>query len=161
MKTIAKKAQTLAGALLERSVRKGRRGTRYVNVNAIRVPQAAAIRHVKHAVRSHWQQQWKTAHEHSHLYNLKPTPKATHLVMYGNRRIAAMHTRLRHNIHGLNEHLAKIRKVPSPVCECKDEIESAAHYLLRCRNYDEQKQRMMETLTEKRIELPDSEEETI
>jgi len=161
IQNVAKKAQAIASELHERSVRESRRRTGYVNDTAVKVPQAAAIRHVKCAVRSHWLHQWKTAHGHSHLYSLKPTPKLTHPVTHGNRRIAAMHTRLRHNIHSLNEHLAKIGKVPSPICECQEATESITHYLLHCRHYEEQRKHMMDDLTEKRIELPDSEEETI
>jgi hypothetical protein len=48
--------------------------------------------------------------------------------------------RMRTGHVSLNKYLHGVSNAESPQCECGDGVETVSHYLLRCMNYDEQRE---------------------
>ena len=61
------------------------------------------------------------------------------------RKSQILHARLRLECSALNQHLFKKNLVESPLCSC-GQVETSAHYLLTCVNYDNIRQRYFSVL---------------
>ena len=58
------------------------------------------------------------------------------------RQEAAWIIRLRTGHCSLNQYLHRFNIEDDPKCSCRDAIETVAHYLLRCGNYDKEREKL-------------------
>ena len=60
----------------------------------------------------------------------------------GQQCFSVFHARLRNYCSNLNSDLFNNHLIPSPICDCKKEIENAEHYLFKCTRYNTQRRQM-------------------
>lgn len=69
---------------------------------------------------------------------ITPKLKIPKYYTIGTRLGQILHTRLRMNCSSLKRHLYYCNLESDPYCQCEN-IESNSHYLLSCKNYDQQR----------------------
>ena len=80
-----------------------------------------------------------------HINLGNPCPRG--LYFYGDKEIQIIHARLRSKRSSLKEHLHLKNVVDSPLCRC-GAVESTKHFFLECPFYNNQKDKMRQTINE-------------
>ena len=98
-----------------------------------------AYKGMRYKWQQYWQEEVRSTNKGWHLAQIRdsvltPTPIDT-----GHRKTDVAIFRLRFGHAGLNNHLFKIKKIHSPLCQHCQEEETVEHYLLDCSLYDYQR----------------------
>jgi len=116
---------------------------------------SARTRMIKELAAKTWKNEWnstKTArrlHRITKRRGVKSGPKLYNEIL--NRNTVATIAQLRTGHCGLNYHLHRLGNTASPYCECGSGKETVEHYLLECRNYNEQRKTMREKIRKGRL----------
>ena len=124
--------------------------------NAINIKIPLSRAEVKSIISKHmckvWQESWDSMTTGRHLYSIKPQVKNGEI--WGrNQREEIILTRLRIGHAGLNHTLSKMGKHPTGLCSQCTQPETVQHVLLECSKYREERQEVLQMLTEEKLEL--------
>ena len=102
---------------------------------------------IKASSKSEWTKGWQEGKETAtQLRGISKRPMVeSGIKLYGiisTRQEAAWIIRLRTGHCSLNQYLHRFNIKDNPKCACGDAIETVTHYLLRCGNYDEEREKL-------------------
>ena len=110
---------------------------------------------LKTAQHQRWQRIYDTTKHEYHIGQIKPVIQKWPWTSIKNRKLETAMSKLRLGHAGLNYHLNRFEMADSPLCETCRESETVTHFLLTCRRYVNQRDRLKQALNRLRILHPD------
>ena len=97
-------------------------------------------------MKENWQRIYDTSKHNLHIGQFKPKIENWAWALFGVRSLETIMTRLRIGHVELNVHLHRFKMKDDPNCQHSNTPETVSHYLLYCRRYCIQRQRLKQEL---------------